>query len=218
MHRTNKRLALAAGVIAALLASVALVACGSSNNDSTTTAAYANGTDRAFATEMIAHHQAAIDMAKVAQDKATKPEIQQLADDIVAAQQSEIEQMQKKNQQLADQNIQATDLGLSDSMMGMSMNDKELMNSKQFDRTFIDMMIPHHQGAIRMARVELAKGKDPQMRELAQAVIAAQSTEIAKMNHWREQWYGASSPAGGVPPKDEKMDPQMDHQGMDHSM
>ncbi len=53
------------------------------------------------------------------------------------------------------------------------------------DRDFVAMMIPHHQGAIDMARYELAHGHDPAMRKLAQDVVAAQESEIATMTAWR---------------------------------
>ncbi len=50
-----------------------------------------------------------------------------------------------------------------------------------------------------MAQAELAKGKNAKLRALAQRIITAQAREIGEMNQWRAEWYGATSPAGGVP-------------------
>jgi uncharacterized protein (DUF305 family) len=49
------------------------------------------------------------------------------------------------------------------------------------------MMIPHHQGAIDMARIELESGRDPQLREMAQKVIEDQEREIAALKEWLAQ-------------------------------
>ena len=52
------------------------------------------------------------------------------------------------------------------------------------DRDFVVMMLPHHQGAVDMAKYELAHGKDPALRKLAREIVAAQDKEIAFMKSW----------------------------------
>jgi uncharacterized protein (DUF305 family) len=56
--------------------------------------------------------------------------------------------------------------------------------SKDPDVAFAQGMLPHHQGAVDMAKVELKYGKDPEMRKLAEAVIKAQETEIKQLKAW----------------------------------
>lgn len=217
-------------LLALMLAAAAIVfaACGSKDSSSShsmtdgssmtnmdhgsmtsTTAAKAGSVDQAFVSQMIPHHQMAVQMAKTAQSEGEHSEIKTLADDIVSAQTSEITELEgiakridvtpasmgAEDQMMTD----AKTLGISMDEMGMSMDMNSLMKAKPFDREFIDMMIPHHQGAIRMARAELAKGTDTGLKKIATAIIAAQTKEITEMNSWRKAWYGAESPAGGVP-------------------
>jgi len=61
------------------------------------------------------------------------------------------------------------------------------------DHDFVTMMLPHHQGAIDMAKAELLYGKDPTMRRLAQEIIVDQQSEIDAMNLWLSRQAGATA-------------------------
>ena len=55
------------------------------------------------------------------------------------------------------------------------------------DTAFVRGMLPHHQGAVDMARIQLAYGRDPELRKLAEGIIAAQEKEISFMCSWLQQ-------------------------------
>jgi uncharacterized protein (DUF305 family) len=190
---------LAAGLGAALV----LGACGENDSGGSGSAAAAEG---AFLEAMIPHHESAIEMARVAQRRAGRPQIAELADTIIEAQSKEIRQIGQIHRRLFGQQVLPNadahqGLGLSAEQAGMAHNDPaaKLARARRFDRAFIDEMIGHHQGAIRMARAVLEQTDDGELRSLANAIVSAQSREIERMNRWRTAWYGAPSPSGYVP-------------------
>jgi len=196
MNRCVTRVAAFVGV--ALACAAVIVAPASA-------ATKANGVDRAFVREMVAHHEMAVDMAKMAQMQGEHAQIKTLAAAIVKAQNREIRQLKAIARRLGVRPASADSmdhmqmmkdadaLGVSMAEMGMDMDMSMLDGAKPFDRMFIDMMTPHHKGAIRMARAELAKGVNAPLQAIARAIVKAQKKEIAEMKAWRKAWYGAAS-------------------------
>jgi uncharacterized protein (DUF305 family) len=87
-------------------------------------------------------------------------------------------------------------MGMSEAEMGMDMDPAELDDAEPFDRAFIDAMVPHHEGAIAMAKQLLESGDQPALRKMAQDIIDAQTKEIAQMREWRKAWYGSAATGG----------------------
>jgi uncharacterized protein (DUF305 family) len=73
---------------------------------------------------------------------------------------------------------------MADAMSVMHGGMHSALHTGDPDRDFVTMMIPHHQGAIDMAKAVLLYGKDPQMRRLAQEIITDQQSEIELMQLW----------------------------------
>jgi uncharacterized protein (DUF305 family) len=141
--------------------------------------------DAQFIDSMIAHHEGAIAMANQALSEAERPEIKALAEAIVAAQEGEIAQLKQWRQ------AWYPDLAET-SGMGMDMGTMEISADATipFDQRFIAAMIPHHEGAIAMAKDAQQKAEHQEIKTLAQAIIMAQEGEIAQMKQWQQAWFG----------------------------
>lgn len=139
--------------------------------------------DATFIDGMIVHHEGAVAMARQALAEAQRPEIRQLAEAIIATQQAEIAQMKQWRA------AWYPDLADTGGMHGMDMGPMSVASGEApFDIRFIDAMVPHHEGAIAMANLALQKSTRPEIRRLAEAIIAAQQAEIEQMKRWRAEW------------------------------
>ncbi|MEH2135235.1 DUF305 domain-containing protein [Nostoc sp.] len=155
--------------------------------------------DLRFIDAMIPHHQGAVEMAKEAQVKSKRPEIKKLADNIIKSQNQEITQMKQWRQawypKAGDKPMAYnSQMGhmmemSSDQMKGMMMSQDLGAADAEFDLRFINAMIPHHEGAVKMGQDALSKSKRPEIKKLAQEIVKAQEVEIKGMQQWRKAWY-----------------------------
>jgi uncharacterized protein (DUF305 family) len=175
-------------LLGGLLTTVALVLLGacSSTPPAPAPAAFVDAAhapaDVAFAQGMIPHHQQAVAMSRLADTRAASPEVRALAARIEDEQGPEIDRMTTMLTAWGAPAGQPMGMSGMAGMMGpQEMADLVGASGPAFDRAFLTMMIAHHTGAVQMAQTELAQGTNPQARQLAQAIIAAQQAEIAEM-------------------------------------
>ena len=149
-----------------------------------------NQADITFAQGMLPHHQQAVEMSKLAAERAGSDDVRRLATEVEQAQGPEIATMRGF---LAAWGAPASGgmAGMGhetvghDGMAGMMTEDQmrrlQQADGVDFDRMFLEMMIAHHDGAVQMAQTELANGVNPEATTLAQTIIDAQRTEITEM-------------------------------------
>lgn len=173
--------------VALLFVALALTGCGGDDgrDDEGTppSSSAAIPFDRSFIDAMVPHHESAIDMANAAKKAGlTQPDLVQIADDIIASQQSEIDQMRDWREQWfgssAVDPAGASALDLSDAEMGMEHDAGEIEGASDVDAAFARAMIPHHEGAIAMAKLAQERGQHEEVKVLAGEIIDAQQREI----------------------------------------
>jgi uncharacterized protein (DUF305 family) len=197
----TRRTALMAATVTAALA---LAACGndsdsgssghdghsaSSSSSTSSTAAGHNEQDMAFAQGMIPHHQQALEMAKLAADRASSTKVKDLASRIEKAQDPEIQTMNgwlkswgKDMSSSMPGMDHSADSGMPGMMDSKDMDALEKASGTDFDTMFLTMMVEHHKGAVEMATTEKNKGKYGPATSMAGDIITAQTAEITEMN------------------------------------
>ncbi len=176
---------------AVVVLTVGLVGCGGDSKSSphdghTATQASEVPFDRAFIDGMVPHHQSAIAMAQAAKDAGlSNPDLVAIAKNIASSQQREINQMRNWRKEwfgssAIDPNG-ADPLGLTMEQMGMQHVSTQFSDVGDLDAAFAEMMIDHHKGAIRMAKLAQKKGQHAETRNLADEIIEAQKREIRTM-------------------------------------
>jgi uncharacterized protein (DUF305 family) len=167
------------------------------SSTSSTKTGMMNNIDKHFIEQMIPHHEGAVDMAELALIKATRPEIKVLARAIIEDQNKEIKDMQTWYSNWFGKNVSKSNTEMMGGGMmsgdGMHMGGQEdmqnLENAVDFDKAFIEGMIPHHQLAVMMAEMLKSGTNRPEMLSLADNIIKSQTKEIKDMQTWYDNWY-----------------------------
>ncbi|MGI0485202.1 DUF305 domain-containing protein [Pantanalinema rosaneae CENA516] len=157
--------------------------------------------DLRFIDAMIPHHRGAIEMANEALQKSQRSDIKVLAQTIIKAQNREENELMRKWRKAWYPEAGETPMAYDSQqgkMLPMSEAQKNSMMMKmdlgaadgEFDLRFMNAMIPHHEGAIAMAKDALTKAQHPELKQLANDIIASQQAEIDQMKQWRKTWYG----------------------------
>ena len=141
-----------------------------------------NMSDVMFVQMMIPHHEQAVEMAELAPGAGASPEVQELAAAIAAAQGPEITQMEAMLDRWGvGQMMDHSGHQMAGMVSDADMDRLRATSGAEFDRLFLELMIAHHEGAIDMAQDPLANGEDPELRTLLEAIVEAQTAEIAQM-------------------------------------
>jgi uncharacterized protein (DUF305 family) len=153
-----------------------------------------NEADVTFLQNMIPHHEQANEMADLVAGRTQRPELEELAEGILAAQGEEIEEMRGLLEAAGEDagGMEGMEHGMEGSMPGMMdeamMTELQELQGPEFDQRFVEMMIEHHEGAIQMAQDVLAEGQSPDVADLANRIIKAQEAEVEMMRGWQEEW------------------------------
>ena len=139
--------------------------------------------DRDFAALMKTHHMGAVVMARRVLARGSDPAIHAMAEKMIADQDKEIKELDA----FLSGNNTTTSAANGDAFFKASMDQMKKMNmdmdhSGSIDRQFLQMMIPHHQGGIDMARTYLQHGaSDAKLKSIANNIISSQQKEITEM-------------------------------------
>lgn len=154
--------------------------------------------DKHFIEQMIPHHDGAVAMAKLALEKSKRGEVKTLATAIVKGQTKEIEDMTSWYKNWFGKDVPKGNTGMMGGGMmsgsGMHMGGQEDMKALEtatdFDKAFLEAMIPHHQLALMMVQMLESGTNRPEMIQLAKNITVSQSKEIKDMQGWYIEWYG----------------------------
>ena len=144
-----------------------------------------------FLDTMIAHHIGAVEMALLVNTRTQRDEVKKLAQGIMKEQRRESAQMLEWRENWFAGAKPAVNMefpGMKTGMSGMNTDKLSSLKGNEFDVEFLKQMIPHHEGAVEMAKALKAKENHRELQQLAESIISSQTAEIAQMRNWLTLW------------------------------
>lgn len=177
--------------VAAVGLAVLLAACGSDEpalqGSGEGNATY-NEADVTFLQDMVPHHEQAIEMARMVEGATDRPELNELAGNVIESQTAEIDEIRSMLEDAGEDAGMDMDMGGSTGMSPEEMEELSSLEGEEFDAMFSEMMIRHHTEAIAMANDVLEEGEHPDVETMARGIIDEQQAEIDQLEGWLEEW------------------------------
>lgn len=183
--------------VAALLLAMFFAAACTSGSDSTASL------DQQYIDMMVPHHESAVAMAELAMERSQRSELQEFAAAIIAVQSSEIAELRSWRMEwfgseetppmsempmLQGMSMDMPGHDMHGATMDMEQDIRNLESASDFDRAFLEAMIVHHQMAVEASEIVVAGEVRPEIKALAEGVIADQRAEIQQMEAWLASW------------------------------
>jgi uncharacterized protein (DUF305 family) len=156
-----------------------------------------NAVDLAFVQAMVLHHEQALQMAGLVQDRTNRPELLGLARRIQLAQDTELGQLTARLRHPST-SVSSSGVGHADGgqdgrwyvgmMATTQLQTLAATAGQRFDFLLVDMLLAHHDGAVVMAGEVLADGRDPQVGQFASSVIADHQRKFRELTTLRRRW------------------------------
>ncbi len=151
--------------------------------------------DEAYIADMLAHHEGALNMSEQAMAVTAHEEIRTLASNIVQSQSAELMKMLTWQKEWGYKETMGGGHG-SHGGAGMDMggdmvemqNKLQGLTGEEYDKEFLKQMIVHHEQAVEMSKYAATNAKHQEIKDLASAVISAQTKEIEQMKQWQKDW------------------------------
>lgn len=151
--------------------------------------------DEAYIADMLAHHEGALNMSEQAIAVTAHEEIRTLASNIVQSQSTELIKMRTWQKEWGYKETMSGGHGshggagidMGGDMVEMQ-NKLQGLKGEEYDKEFLKQMILHHEQAVEMSQYAATNAKHQEIKDLASAVISAQTKEIEQMKQWQKDW------------------------------